>query len=171
MATILGAYTLARSEDNRALDVQSQYLRAPYRACMDIFTGDYAQNDVLQLPPIPDHAVLSEALSFIQHSALGASVTLDLGFLEDTRPEIQRVTSDGAGITSKEDFLIDGANVSSAGTIRGFANLAIASKGKQLWELAGLTRSSGLSLTLIATLGGANPASGTIFFELPHTTG
>lgn len=159
-----------KAEDNRSLDVPAQDLRGRYRiARASKKSFDAAQGDTVKLVALPSHAKLSAAISRIRYSAFGASVTLSIGFRDDLRPEVKAVTG-GTGITSKTAALLSALDVSSAGSANAMGAVAIADEDKSLWELAGCTASPGVDLVLIATLGGANPASGTLVYEQGHVT-
>lgn len=169
MAEILSDI-FAKFEDNRSLDVPAQDLRGGYRIAR---TGkksyDFAQNDTLRLVGLPSHAKLSAAISRVRHSAFGAGVTLSIGFKDDLRSEVKAVTG-GTGITSKTAALVSALDVSAAGSSNAMAAVAIADEDKFLWELAGCTADPGVTLSLIATFAGANPASGTLIWEQGHVT-
>lgn len=104
------------------------------------WTGDAAQNDLVQLCKLPKGARIIKGTTSI--TALGASVTLALG----------------DGTTAGK--YATGVDVSGA-TEADFANT---------WALYGLGREQlAADIVLTATLGGANPASGTIRGVIHYT--
>lgn len=166
MAALLDDRITGRNQDARSLDVPVQYYGGRVRIFSPAkFAFDAAQNDTVELGALPAHARLVEALSLIRHSAFGSSVTLSVGFKDDARDIVKKADDSGAGITGKTAALASALDVAAASTKSMCAAIAIADSGKMLWELAGLERDPKVTLTLIATLGGSNPASGTIVIE------
>lgn len=155
MTEFKGDKIAGRREDNRNLNVEAQNLRGRYRTLHERWTGDAAQNDTVILGYLPSHAVLSQVISELEHSAFGASVTCDLGFKDDTV----------LGISSKGAALASALDVAAAGVKTATVAIAIADRGKKLYELAGLTADPKVDLPIVAKLAGANPASGTLVLE------
>lgn len=98
------------------------------------WTGDAAQNDLVELVKLPVGARILTAS--VNHTAFGASVTLDVG--------------DG----TTENKYVSALSVAAAGT-SDFANT---------YALYGVGRERlGTAVTVIAKLEGANPASGSLY--------
>lgn len=169
MAERLGTYITGLAFGTPSLVVENRHLSARYQTLNEIFAGDYAQNDTLFLAMLPAHAVLSSAISRVQWTALGSSVTLSIGLADNDSIEVKRVNA-GVAMTGKTALFTGARDVATAGTAAIFAP-AIADRAKPLWDLAGLSADPGVALKVIATLAGANPASGTLHFEQGFTTG
>lgn len=164
MAEVL-SNLLTLFEDNRSLDVPVGDLEGRYRiARATKISHDFAQNDTLKLIALPSHVKLSAVISRWRTTALGASVTLSIGFKDDARPAIKAVTA-GSGITGKTAFFVSAADVSSAASGNAMSNVAIADENKYLWEMAGCSADPKLPLVIQALLAGANPASGSVLWE------
>lgn len=155
MAEHLGSFVTGRTEADRQLDVDGAYYQGRYNTLVERFDVDAAQNDTLFIGMIPADVVLSQVVSEYETSALGASVTMDVGFADDA----------DLGVSSVTDVLVNDADVAAAGTGSMTSAIAVADRGKKVWQLAGLTADPKKPLKLIATLKGANPASGDICFE------
>lgn len=139
----------------------SEY-RGRLRIAQGRITADAAQNDTVRLFEIDAHATLSTVISKLAFSALGAGVTLDIGFKADA----SIIMANGSGYAGDVDAIADGIDVSGAGTATFFGAQAAANYGKKIWELAGIDSGDpGKRLTVIGTFLGANPASGTVAFE------
>jgi len=144
-----------RSEADRPLDVEPENLNGLMKIAQGNLVVDAAQNDTIGLFPVPSHATLSHVMSLVSFSALGAGVTLDVGF--DARADIAFVAAPVA--------LANGIDVSAAGSSSLVAALTRADMGKKVYELAGLTTDPGGVFWVMGSLKDANPASGTIGVE------
>lgn len=113
-----------------------------------------AIDDQIILAKVPSHAILLPTSQII-NTALGASVTLNIGFLEKAANELATAL---AGNTAGSK------NVLNAITT---ANL-----GKQAWELAGYTADPKGELTIVLTIKGANTsAAGNIYQQIEWVSG
>jgi len=107
----------------------------------------WAENDLLLLARLPSNAVILPT-SQINHEALGATVTADIGIYNQTGK---------SDITNDPNALSDGNDVSSAGTFQFFTGIAVDQIGKPLWELAGLSTDPGVEFDIKLVLVDANP--------------
>jgi hypothetical protein len=155
MAEHLGTFITGRSEATRPLDVSGAHYMGRYNPIVTRFDLDAAQNDTLFIAMVPLDAVLSQVVSEYETSAIGSSVTMDVGFADDTE----------LGISSKTDVLVDDADISSAGTGSLTSNIGVADRGKTVRDLLGLAADVQGEAKMIATLKGANPDTGDICFE------
>lgn len=161
MAEFKSDNILDRFDDNRSLDVPAQDLRGRYRiARAQKLAFDAAQDDTVLLVGLPGHTKLSAAISRLRYSAFGASVTCAIGFKDDAK----------LGITGKTAALLAATSVASAGSTNAMAAVAIGDENKELWELAGVAARTHDLIYIQATLGGANPASGSLVYEQGHIT-
>ncbi len=123
-------------------------------------TLDAAQDDVIYLIQIPAKTKFIPSLAVLYHTAMGTSVTADVGWLGDT----------SISLTADPNGLASGLDVAAAGTKNplALANTA-ANNMKELWEIVGLAAapSDDTMITLTIDLKGANPDSGTISLFLP----
>lgn len=165
MAEFYGNYITGRTESARNIPASQAHLGGFFQAFRDILTFDGAQNDTIFMGLLPDDAVLSDALSKVQWTGLGANVTLSIGVEDNTTQKFRSLTVDGAGLVGKTGILLDAEAVSNGGNASMVKDVALTDRFKPLWELAGLTASSGQDLKVIATVGGGNPSSGTIAWE------
>jgi hypothetical protein len=141
--------------------IEPQEHRGRYRVAKGSFTGDAAQNDTVDLFTLPSHAKLSTVISHLRHTAMGTSVTLDIGVKADATI----IQDSGSSYAGDVDCLADGLDVASAGTKTLFAAEAATDYNKRLWEIAGIDSDPKKDLTITATLLSANPDSGTLAFE------
>lgn len=144
-----------RALNDRPLSTLSMHYRGYYQTAQGRKTVDMAQNDTLGLFPVASEATLSHVLSLISWSALGAGVTMDIGF----------EAIDEIGYAGDQDALANNVDVATAGSGKLVAALTRDDLGKQAWELAGLASDPGRPLWIVAIFEGANPASGTVAFE------
>lgn len=166
MTEHLGTYISSRAYDpDRRRRVEGYHIGQDYQTANDRFTVDAAQDDTLFLFKLPAQSVLSDVISKIRWSALGAGVTLSVGFADDASAAKKRADTGGVGITGATRALLNAENASSAGSASMVKAIALTDQFKELWQLAGLDRDPKEEIKIIATLGGANPASGTIAFE------
>ncbi|WP_332772938.1 hypothetical protein [Phenylobacterium sp.] len=115
----------------------------------DRITVDAAQNDLISLGSLPSTAIINPTTSFIQFGDLGTSVTMDVGS------------------AAAENALVAAADVATAaGSVGVLASVAITDLWKPLWELLGLSEDPGGFIELFAKLEGANPASGTVAWQI-----
>lgn len=164
MAKFIGAILGAA---HAAASGQAGSLTDPYfcngrvaRIARDYWTGDAAQNDTVVLGHF-DWTTRFDALSVIEFTDFGTSVTLDVG--------VEVGPSSGAAVP---DCLIDGQDIAAAaGSASLLKSVAIGNRHKTLWELAGFasaqaartaTVANGGRATVIATFLSANPDSGTL---------
>lgn len=128
------------------------------RAVVDrIASTDAAQNDTILLARLPSNAVILPT-SKVYHSALGASVTADVGV---------RATKTG-DFTIDPNGLSDGADVSSAGSFDLLDSIT-ANAGKRLWEYTDASADPGREIDIYLSLVDANPAAGTVAWEIHYT--
>lgn len=123
-------------------------------------TLDAAQDDVIYLIKVPAKTKFIPSQALLYHTALGALVTADVGWLGDTT----------LGITADPNGLADGLDVAAAGTKNPLTLQNTAANAmKELWEIVGLSAAPAddAMITLTIDLKGANPASGTIGLFLP----
>lgn len=115
----------------------------------DRWTGDAAQNDLISLGKLSSKAVINPITSFIWFTDLGTSVTMDVGS------------------AATENALVAAADVATAaGSVSVLASVAITNHWKTLWELLGLATDPGGEIELFAKLEGANPASGSLSWQI-----
>ena len=72
------------------------------------------------------------------------------------------------GDANDPDGLVDGEDMSSAGSCAAIKKLAIGDYGKQLWEMLGYTSDPGSELLLYLTFVAELTGSGTIFFDIRY---
>lgn len=130
------------------------------RIARDYWTGDAAQNDTVVLGNF-DWTTRFDALSVIEFTDFGTGITLDVG--------VEVGPTDGA---ADPDCLVDGQDIATAaGSASLLKSVAIGDRHKPLWQLAGFasaqaardaTTANGGRATVIATLLGGNPDSGTL---------
>ena len=171
MAELLGNHITGRSHALRQKRVDDTHFGQDYQTANDLITVDPAQNDTLFLMELYSSAVLSDVISRLQWTGMGAGVTVDVGFANDTRRVVKAATDNGAGLVSQGDALVDGLDTANAGSGTLVSGVALADRFKQLWELAGLDRDPKVMLKIQMTFLGANPASCTIAFEQGWLTG
>lgn len=121
----------------------------------DAITADAAQNDTIGLFEVKTSHKLSAVISFVAFTALGASVVGDVGFADDA----------DLGISAKGAVLASDINMAAAGSGKLIQALGAADWDKAVWEILGLAKDPQGVALVVLTLQGANPASGSIFFE------
>lgn len=99
--------------------------------------------DTLFISKLPSNAIIKPS-STIVHDALGAGVTLNMGFNE---------TPAGA-----RNALGSALAVATAGTKAGMAAVTTANLLRRIWQLAGLNSDPGREIDLVATIQGATVA-------------
>ena len=126
---------LALTDLNPITKLDSSYSEGKLRVKAFDWTGDAAQNDLVQLCTLPKGArIIHGSLNL---TALGASVTIDVG--------------DG---TTENKYLSASTTAAAGGTVT-FAST---------WALYGYAREAlAADITLTAKLEGANPDSGSIY--------
>ena len=97
-------------------------------------------NDTLFISRVPSNAIIKPS-STILHDALGAGVTMNVGFAE---------TPAGA-----RTALGSALAVATAGTKAGMAAVTTANLLNRVWQLAGLAADPGREIDLVATITGA----------------
>jgi hypothetical protein len=130
------------------------------RIARDYWTADGVENDTVVLGNF-DWTTRFDALSVIEFSDFGTGISLDVG--------VEVGPSSGA---ADPDCLVDGQDIATAaGSASLLKSVTIANRHKTLWELAGFasaaaartaTVANGGRATVIATLLGGNPDSGTL---------
>lgn len=130
------------------------------RIARDYITVDAAENDTVVLGHF-DWATRFDALSVLEFSDFGTGISVDVG--------VEVGPTDGA---ADPDCLVDGQDVATAaGSCSLLKSVVIADRHKPLWELAGFssaqvardaTTANGGRATVIATLLGGDPDSGTL---------
>lgn len=160
---VSGVYVIAPTEKEPFREASQLHFKAPYKTLMDRVTlpGAASIGSTIILGKVPSSTIVSR-LGEIATSGLGTNVTLDVGLADDA----------DAGLASKGDILVDGADVASAGAVSIVGSVAIANRFKPLWELAGLTEDPRTTFTLVATTGAAAVSAGdkTVAWEIPHTS-
>lgn len=115
----------------------------------DVFDGDAAQNDTISLGVLPSTAILDPVASVVAFDDMGTSITLSVG--------------DATHATA----LVNAADVATAaGQISALKSVDIINWGYPLWKMLGYAADPGGNIELLATLGGGDPASGTIAWQL-----
>lgn len=129
MATLYGSNSQLRI-NNPVDKVRVSQLGGRVRVSYDKFVGDAAQNDVVVMGSLPKGARVHSVM--LKHTALGASVTAEVGYL-------------GATLDSNDAF-------ATAYDISGAGTTTIVAPTDELSE----------AVDIVVTLEGANPASGTV---------
>lgn len=115
----------------------------------DRFEGDLAQNDLLSLGKIAADAIINPINSIIWFDDLGTSVTMDIGDATD------------------EDALVAAQDVAAAaGSCSILKSVDIANYWKPLWEQLGMASNPGGEIELFAKFEAANPATGSISWQI-----
>lgn len=113
-----------------------------------------AINDTIEFGEIPSNAILHPSSSIV-HTALGASVTMDIGF-----KQLGPAT------------LASALNVAAAGTKAMLAAVTTANLGKACWEIAGYASDPRINLTLQGTIkGAAVSGANNVFAEINYVVG
>jgi hypothetical protein len=100
-------------------------------------------NDTLFISKLPSNAIIKPSSTII-HDALGAGVTMNVGFAET--PAGAR-TSLGSALA-----------MATAGTKAGMAAVTTANLLRRVWQHAGLAQDPGREIDLVATIAGATVA-------------
>lgn len=150
MAKLIGLYATAALATSAGLIDQGRAGGRVCRLAHDVVTADAAQNDTIQLGFFEWDALLDPELSVVEFTDLGTSVTMDIG--DVTYPDALCAAQDVA---------------TAAGTCNPLKSVTIANRRKPLWEMLGYAtiaaaKAIGPRCELLATLEGANPASGTV---------
>lgn len=152
-------YKAQTGEPRRDVPADMLYSKQRHHS-VPAFTFDAAQNDTLNLIQVPANALFLPHIANLWHTAFGASVQMDVGWL----------ANDAIGLAADPDGLASNLDVAAAGVKNPFAlkNTALLAMSP-LWEWCGLSArpEDGALITLQATLKGANPAEGTICAYLP----
>lgn len=154
-----GVYDLQISDPVRFVKPEDFFAKLRAYAVQP-FTVDAAQNDVLNLIKLPADTMLCPSLAQLYTTALGVSVTGDVGWAANA----------AIGLTADPNGLADGLDLSAATVVNPFALKNTAALAlKPLWEWCGLSEapSRDTEITLTLTLADANPASGTFSAFLP----
>jgi hypothetical protein len=115
----------------------------------DFYEGDLAQNDRILLGKIRSDAILDPLTSVIWFDDLGTSVTMDIGS------------------TAAENALVAAQDVATAaGSCSILKSVDIANYHKKLWQLLGLSADPGVPIEIWAKFEGANPATGTVAWQI-----
>lgn len=135
--------------------VNSAYAGGEVRClARDYVTVDAAENDTVSLGTFDWDTVIYDGPSLFQFSDFGTSVTLDIG--DATYPAA----------------LVDGQDIATAaGEARILKSVAIASRSAPLWQMLGhATLAAAKAIAdrceLLASFKDANPASGTLCWEI-----
>lgn len=152
------ATTYSRSVSNPVTgkSASAKYAMATLRAAIDSITvaAGTAINDVIVAAKVPSHAILLPESTLI-NEALGASATLDIGFLEKNANE-----------------LATGLAMNTAGSKNVLNAVTTANLGKMAWELAGYTADPKGDLTIVYTIkGAATSSAGKIFQSIKWASG
>lgn len=150
MAKVIGIYATAAAATSTGLAAHGRINGEVRRLAHDVYTGDLAQNDTVSLGHFNWNTLLDPALSIVEFSDFGTSVTLDIG----------DVTYPAA--------LCDGQDIATAaGTANPLKSVTVANRRKPLWEMLGYAsltaaRAVGQRCELLASFKDANPDSGTL---------
>lgn len=112
---------------------------------VDIANGDSASS-TYEIARIQSHARLLR-ISTLHTPGIGGLTDVDLGFADDP------------------DALIDGANLTSAGTQAVMSAVPIGDEQHPLYALAGMTKDPKRDLSLFVTLNAAATAAGSLLLE------
>lgn len=150
MPKFIGSYATAAAATSAGLVDQGRAGGRVCRLAHDFVTADAAQNDTIQLGYFDWDTLLDPELSVVEFTDLGTSVTMDIG--DVTYPDALCAAQDVA---------------TAAGTCNPLKSVTIANRRKPLWEMLGYASLAAAKLIgarceLLATLEGANPASGTV---------
>lgn len=105
---------------------------------------------------VPSNAVLSEIT--IDHDSITGGTDFDLGFYD---------INEGALIDV--DALINTVSLASAGSVDGMGTIDIANKGKEVWELAGLSIDPVKLIDIVLTANTVGSAAGTVTAKVNYT--
>lgn len=117
---------------------------------------DAAQGDTIHLAKLPSNAVI-HAGSTLWHDDFGTGVTLEIG------------TYNARGIADDDDALATGVDVAAAAGSKALLGSPVTDHGKALWELAGLNQDPGGEIDIKALIGGANPDSAGLAWNIVYT--
>lgn len=112
-------------------------------------------NPILPLMEVRTNMVPAYIASKIRSSGLGAGVILDVGIARHYEGQIEGM----------EKLFADGHDLSSVGDLPMFSAVPTDKIGAPLWELLGLDCDPSLDVCVIATIRGAAPAAGSLYFE------
>lgn len=147
----LGVYNPTTGKSHRAINAGSPKRGIAHPIAM---TTAMVVNDQIIVGKVPSHAILLPE-STILHPNLGASVTIDVGFLEQGPAVL------GSALA-----------MSAAGTKAGLAAVAQADLGKAAWQLAGYSSDPRGELTIAITVKGANVGTaGNVFVHFAYQSG
>ena len=153
MATIYSASVYNGSTGKAARAIKAS---APHRGATDNIAvpSGTAINDQIIMAKVMSNAILLPS-SILINTALGASVTMDIGFLEKSANE-----------------LATGLAMNTAGQKSVLAGVSTANTGKAAWELAGYSADPKGELTIVATIkGAATSSAGNIFQQIEWVNG
>lgn len=163
IGAVLGAAHAANSGMPGSLTNPAYHNGRVARLARDLWTGDAAQNDDVELVNLKWDTVLDD-LSYIDFGDAGTGVNLDVGFAV------------AVGGVADVDALVDGQDISTAaGQVKLLKTVAIENRHKPLWQLAGFTslqaardatRKNGGLAKLIATFVDANPGAVTLSWAI-----
>lgn len=111
----------------------------------DVANGDSATS-TYEVARLPSHAVLSP-LSILRTPGVAGLTDVDVGF---------------AGAA---DALVDGADLTSAGTVGLMSNVALGDDVEHVWELAGLTKDPKAKISVFITINTNATAAGVLVPE------
>jgi hypothetical protein len=110
-----------------------------------------------RLARVPLNAVAEDIL--LDHDAITGGTDYDLGLYDIPGTNNGAVIDTG---TSSVDLLINGSDLSSAGSVNGLLNVDIADRHKKLWELAGFTEEQTKLVDITLTANTIGTAAGTV---------
>ena len=122
---------------------------------LEIAAGD-DDGSSYRLARVPSNAVLSEIE--IDNDAITGGTDFDLGFYD---------IDEGAVIDA--DALINTVSLASAGSVDGLGSIDIANKGKEVWELAGLTADPVKLMDIVLTGNTVGTAAGTVTMKVVYS--
>jgi hypothetical protein len=154
MAKVIGVFATAALAASSGLTDQARVGGQVRRLAHDSYTGDLAQNDTVSLGELDWDTFLDPALSIVEFSDFGTSVTLDIG-----------------DVTSPSALCADLDIATAAGTANPLRSVSIANRRLPLWQMLGYAslaaaKAVGSRCELLASFKDANPASGTLGWTL-----
>ncbi|MBX9707223.1 MAG: hypothetical protein K2X61_04735 [Caulobacteraceae bacterium] len=154
MATVIGVYATAALAASTGLVADARINSPVRRLAHDVYTGDLAQNDAVSLGKFDWDTILDPALSIVEFTDFGTSVTLDIG-----------------DVTYPTALCVDLDIATAAGTANPLRSVSIADRRKPLWSMLGYAslaaaKAVGARCELLASFKDANPASGTLGWTL-----
>lgn len=149
--TVYTRYGNAVKDPAAILAVNSIHAEAQARdAYSKISVASDGIGSVHLLARLPSNARLKPG-STVYFSALTGLTDYDVG-----------IGRDGVILAGKQDYLVNGEDIHTAGNVLMLKNVAVGSLGKLLWEHAGYTSDPGGMLDIIGTVNAAASTTGTI---------